>query len=277
MKTEISLSSNTLFHFTNNAENLINILTSGFSPRFCLEQFGTNQFLFGDKIKEGKKTDMEWEEAIPISCFCDLPISHISSHLEFYGSYGIGLTKNWGIKNGLTPLTYIHENSKQLEYLRKLGKIAWSTKKLSNKYDSEDPRVLIIELSGFFKPYEGEMWRINKYVTKRFYDEREWRYIPFLLPEKVKEPKQPINFTEDYRLTKIEFHNDIKQAKANKYVKENHSLEFDFEDIKYIIIKNDSEAKAMTEAINSTNRFTDEQKIILSTKIISCEQIKEDF
>lgn len=268
MRTEISLSSNTLFHFTNSAENLINILASGFSPRFCLEQFGANHLMSG---KSTNTKEEDWEEAIPITCFCDLPISHISSHLEFYGSYGIGLSKNWGIKNGLTPLTYIHENSCQLGYLSKLGRIAWDADKSKNIYDKENARLLFIELSGFFKPYEGEMWRINKYVTKRFYDEREWRYIPFLLP------KEPGEFKEDYRLSKNEFLNEIKRAKANKYVKENHPLEFDFKDIKYIIIKNDNEAKAMTEAIYSSPKFNEEQKIILSTKIISTEQIKEDF
>jgi hypothetical protein len=268
MRTEISLSSNTLFHFTNTAENLINILTSGFSPKFCLEQFGTNHLMSGKSISKDQE---DWEEAIPITCFCDLPISHISSHLEFYGSYGIGLSKNWGIKNGLTPLTYIHENSCQLTYLSKLGQIAWAAEKTKKVYNKENARVLVVELSGFFKPYEGEMWRINKYVTKRFYDEREWRYIPFL------HPKETIEFKEDYRLTKTEFLNEVKRAKANKYVKDNHSLEFNFEHIKYIIIKNDNEAKAMTEAINSSDKFNEEQKIILFTKIISTEQIKEDF
>ena len=272
MRTEISLSSNTLFHFTNSAENLINILASGFSPRFCLEQFGANHLMSG---KSTNTKEEDWEEAIPITCFCDLPISHISSHLEFYGSYGIGLSKDWGKKNGLTPLTYIHDNSTQIKYLKQIASL---TKNVVFKIDGfekmpleENPLYALFELSGFYKPYHGEMWRINKYVTKRFYDEREWRYIPFLLP------KEPGEFKEDYRLSKNEFLNEIKRAKANKYVKENHPLEFDFKDIKYIIIKNDNEAKAMTEAIYSSPKFNEEQKIILSTKIISTEQIKEDF
>src|ERR1044072_4036723 len=105
MGTEISLSSNTLFHFTNNAENLMSILSSGFKPRFCLEQFGTMDLFLTESEKEIVTNKELNEEAIPISCFCDLPMSHISSHLEFYGAYGIGLTKDWAIKNGLTPIT----------------------------------------------------------------------------------------------------------------------------------------------------------------------------
>ena len=38
------LSANTLFHFTNNIDNIINILTNEFSPRYCMESF---EFLGG--------------------------------------------------------------------------------------------------------------------------------------------------------------------------------------------------------------------------------------
>ena len=103
MATEISLSSNSLFHFTDKAENLINILFEGFKPKFCLEQFGSFELLFGREVKKNLKEE-DFEEAIPMTCFCDLPMSHIASHLEFYGSYGLGLSKEWGIKNGLTRL-----------------------------------------------------------------------------------------------------------------------------------------------------------------------------
>jgi hypothetical protein len=270
MGTEISLSSNTLFHFTNNAQNLMEILSDGFKPRFCLEQFGMIDLLLNDLEKAEIPIEERIEEALPMTCFCDLPISHIASHLEFYGSYGIGLTKEWAIKNGLTPLTYVHKNSSQINYLRNLAKLIWALTDGPTFTPYNDPRNQLFELAGFFKPYEGEMWRINKYVTKRFYDEREWRYIPFIIPESSED------FKEDYRLNKEEFLNEVKRAKANKYVAENHPLKFGFEDIKYIIIKSDLEAQAMTETINSLS-FSNKEKNLLVTKIISTQQIKEDF
>lgn len=270
MGTEISLSSNTLFHFTNNAENLMEILSYGFKPRFCLEQFGITDLLLNEREKAAIKSVESFEDALPMTCFCDLPISHIASHLEFYGSYGIGLTKEWAMKNGLTPLTYVHHNSSQINYLRNLTKLIFDLTNGKKFKSYNDPRNQLFELAGFFKPYEGEMWRINKYVTKKFYDEREWRYIPFIIPESEEE------FKEDYRLNKEEFLNEVKRAKANKYVAENHPLKFEFEDIKYIIIKSDLEAQAMTETINSLS-FTNPQKNLLVTKIISTQQIKEDF
>lgn len=270
MGTEISLSSNTLFHFTNNAENLMDILSNGFKPRFCLEQFGVFDLLFDESEKDIIKEHESIEEAFPMTCFCDLPISHIGSHLEFYGSYGIGLSKEWGMKNGLTPLTYVHKNSTQIMYLRNLAKIIFKST-IDEDYSSKNnPRYQLFELAGFFKPYIGEMWRINKYVTKRFYDEREWRYIPFIIQEADNLDKF------DYRLNKNEFLNDVKRANANKYLADNYLLKFDFNDIKYIIIKSDEEAQAMTETINSLT-FSNIQKNILITKIISTQQIIEDF
>lgn len=77
------LSANTLFHFTNNIDNIINILTNEFSPRYCMESF---EFLGGCDL----------EIAIPMVCFCDIPLSQIKNHIENYGGYAIGLSKEWG-------------------------------------------------------------------------------------------------------------------------------------------------------------------------------------
>ncbi len=46
-----------------------------------------------------------------MTCFCDLPLSNTYKHLEEYGGYGIGLTKDWGKSKGLSPILYVHDNS----------------------------------------------------------------------------------------------------------------------------------------------------------------------
>jgi len=43
-------------------------------------------------------------------CFCDIPIQLSVQHQKAYGSYVIGVSKDWGKKVGLTPLLYIYEN-----------------------------------------------------------------------------------------------------------------------------------------------------------------------
>ncbi|HYX09422.1 MAG TPA: abortive infection system antitoxin AbiGi family protein, partial [Bacteroidales bacterium] len=41
-------------------------------------------------------------------CFTDLPSDQIANHIDQYGKYVIGLSKDWGIANGITPIRYIH-------------------------------------------------------------------------------------------------------------------------------------------------------------------------
>ena len=102
-----TLSSNTLFHFTNNAEKLIAILKHTFKPRFCLEDLR----MFNPSDNE----ENDWlEMAVPMTCFCDIPLSKVKNHLTFYGNYGLGLTKEWGIRNNVTPILYPQINQKQL-------------------------------------------------------------------------------------------------------------------------------------------------------------------
>lgn len=259
------ISSNTLFHFTNSADKIISILKNGFAPRFCLEELGYDMFF-------DMKDDRPTESAVPMTCFCDLPLSKINNHLEFYGSYGIGLSKEWGKLKGLTPLTYIHDNSTQINYLKQLGNLIAGAFSGTNMFDElpvdKNPLIALFELAGFYKPYNGQMWRINKYIDKRFYDEREWRYVPFI---NVKDGPH-------YRLSKEEFLNEIKRASANDTIVKDYSLKFKYDDIKYIIVNKESEMIALFDGLDSMNEtFSINEIKILKTKIISTEQILEDF
>jgi hypothetical protein len=87
--------SQSLFHFTNQAESLFDILKAGFWPKYCLEDIGWQNFEKFDYI------------AFPMVCFCDIPLSRIAEHTGYYGSYGIGLKKEWAEKNALNPVLYI--------------------------------------------------------------------------------------------------------------------------------------------------------------------------
>lgn len=89
------LSSDNLYHFKSNVEVLCSILTYGF--RHSL-----------------------WHETIPYKksvqnnfmvCFCDIRIEDANYHRQCYGDNAIVLTKDWGKKNGISPVRYIHENS----------------------------------------------------------------------------------------------------------------------------------------------------------------------
>ncbi len=97
------ISANALFHFTNSYERLISILSNNFYPRYCIEDMS----IIVDDYEDFRYNEV----AIPMVCFCDIPLSQITNHTSVYGNYGIGLTKEWGINKGLNPIMYSLNNS----------------------------------------------------------------------------------------------------------------------------------------------------------------------
>jgi hypothetical protein len=43
--------------------------------------------------------------------FCDIPLSQIGKHVKRYGSYGIGMSRQWVFRNALNPVLYFKETS----------------------------------------------------------------------------------------------------------------------------------------------------------------------
>ena len=217
------ISSNYFFNFTCKIDYLVETIKRGaFSPRYNCENFSYIHSSFG----------VIRNIFILMKCFCDIPLSHLmQKHIEIYGSYGIGLKKNWGIKNNLTPVHYIPV----------LNGDAWYPNNLSSLYSlafhnngEANIRDLITNYFIYTKPYEKG--------NTVFYDEREWRYIPSL--DNIKKinnedlrikhyfilPNQVIDSLDDLK-------DNSNNLKNNKYVR----LRFDLNDIKYVIVKKDNE------------------------------------
>src|SRR5580704_9789104 len=110
----MAVSANTLFHFTSNS-NLKSILSSkGFFVQYSDEHFE-------NIIPNNKRFSFAY---IPMISFCDLTIMQLSrdsKHTENFGEYGIGLTKDWGIKNRVSPVIYAHETSQPSSQLYNLN------------------------------------------------------------------------------------------------------------------------------------------------------------
>mgnify|MGYP002450316617 FL=1 len=49
--------------------------------------------------------------AFPMISLCDLPLSEFTDSKWAYGDYAIGLSREWGEKNGFNPVCYCHANS----------------------------------------------------------------------------------------------------------------------------------------------------------------------
>ena len=256
-----TLSANTLFHFTRNKENLISILNSCFYPKYCLEEFYFLQLL---------KT--KW--ALPMVCFCDIPLSQIKNHTLKYGEYAIGLTKEWAQIKGITPILYIPKESPIIRNFKDSFRAL-----VRNRQSGEKGSVLSsinIEFTNYLlylafntKPYEGFVELNNKKSNVRFYDEREWRYTV---------PKEAIITGNEYiYLNKKEFEKTEDVAKRNK-LNEIYGLTFEPKNINYIIVSKESEVlEVMREIRNIKGNFPYNDVELLATRILSMERISEDF
>lgn len=240
------LSANTLFHFTKSIDILESILTNEFYPHYSLEVW--------DDI-----SGEEFRIAIPMVCFCDIPLSQIQLHTKTYGNYALGLTKNWGMKNSITPVIYTHRQaSTRYQIIELLGKLY--------ETPSYSP---IMNLAYFMKPYEGKLYRDGTLTSNiRFYDEREWRYVPAI--DKKEE-------SIERHLSPDDFFNEVfKSRETKKLIRK--KLSFEPKDIKYIIVESENEIYNMTDKIRKIkDRFPYRDVEVLITRIISMEHIRDDF
>lgn len=252
-----TLSSNCLFHFTNSAENLLNILENEFSPRYCLEDL--------TMLNYSSKLGNYLEMAIPMVCFCDIPLSRIKTHISYYGNYGIGMTKSWGIKNGICPINYADKNSSSSKYMQ--GLLEFMAATVNNK-GMEKAQINLAYLIRFVKPYIGDFWRSSGTIKNHhFYDEREWRYVP-----------ESDLLGLPFKLSKNQFLNSIERTEANTNMSNKCKINFEPDDIKYIIIEKEDQITSMINAIERIkNKYDSTTMKKLTTRIISKQNIIEDF
>lgn len=240
------ISSETLFHFTTKPDYLFKILENCFTPRYYPEVID---------IKGMTKSEI----AIPMVCFCDIPLSQIKNHIDTYGEYGIGMSKNWAKKNNLNPVIYLEKDSI-------LTSSIVSEIKATIKNGNID-KSKILNVIRYIKSYQGEFRRKGKIITGvKFYDEREWRYVP-KSDSKLK-----------FWLTAKELVDDAILAEGNLKLQD-FTLDFEIDDIKYIIIKNESEIPTMISAMKhiKSKKYDAKEIEILISRIITTEQINRDF
>jgi len=245
--------SNSLFHFTNNETFLFDIFKSGFWPRYCLE-------------------DIEWQGfpkfefvAFPMVCFCDIPLSRITEHTELYGSYGIGLTKEWAERNSLNPVIYISPNSGLSESI--LANMNFAAQSCENIEENEtnnqldESRFLVAHI----KPTHGKMLKEGKPFERDFYQESEWRYVP--------RNNQILT-----HLTHEEFKDtdsiDISNYKSKKYC----SLKITPNDVAYIFVPTDSDIPKIISFIRAElGDYSNNDLMVLYSRIVSIEKLNGDM
>lgn len=242
--------SHTLFHFTKNIEFVKNILLDGFWPRYCLEDLSWYIFEY-DYI------------AFPMVCFCDIPLSRIGEHVDFYGEFGIGVTKEWALANNLNPLSYVAKNSTYCSSVNNLFKNVDYNNGKNGYYEGSGNDLN--QLLSFLKPLEGKMLLSGAPVDKEFYQESEWRFVPQQTDVKP-------------WLDKQSYDNATVLEQYNNKTKELSSLKISPTDIKYIFVKSDSDIPEIINFIQTKlDNYSGVELKILMSRVVSLESISSDL
>lgn len=240
--------SHTLFHFTKSADALRSILLGGFWPRYRLE-------------------DVEWATyagidfmAFPMVCFCDIPLSRIEEHVDFYGKFGIGLTKDWALRNSLNPVLYVRGKSTVSKALIELQKPS-----VLLRDDARRDFVLSLRhLHSYLKPVEGRVVVGGASKAKEFYLESEWRHIP-QNPE-IRDFLRPADLDDSTVLNR-----------ENSKVRELCALRFQPSDAKYIFVPTDADVPDMVNYIETNlGKLPAADQRLLMSRVISLDTIRAD-
>lgn len=239
-------SADQLFHFTKKYENIVSIMNKKFKPFFCVEDLS---FMY----EMGKNLTF----AFPIVSFCDIPIKRNVVHRDNYGEYGIGLTKEWGIKNNLNIVNYSFKESLKSASYRILTdfyskKCTDLNEELNNNFRNAFSIILMTS-----KPYEGKIFdkEEKKWTNRivRFYNEREWRFLP--LVDKLNWSISLESYSGNYEA----FFNAIKEQQPK--IQATYTLDFTVNDINYVFLRNKSEKEIFLNDISANYSDTELMKI----------------
>jgi hypothetical protein len=245
----MSISTNSIIHYTDTLEKLEGIITEGFRIKYCVEKLLSKQ--------------KNYDNAHPMISFCDIPLSDSSRHFDLYGNYGIGLSKEWAKKYGINPVLYIEKDSR----------IGDAIDKMQDKFKTAKEAVpteafnVILMTKCFSKNYRGPLKRgeidIEDY---KFYDEREWRFVPTM--EDIDNTSISIDVKE-YEKDKDHYNNKLAKYRYT----------FNHDDISYLIVKSTKEIPILIEFLKTTfyNALKTSELDILLSKVCSTEQIIEDY
>lgn len=226
----MGLSSNVLWHQTNK-KGLMSILKS----RKLYFSYSLENLLASDKFKG---------IAFPMVSLSDLPLSEFGDGKWAYGNYAIGLSRDWGVKNGFNPVCYCHQGS---DYLRKM------LDRLNSSVVAGD--VILLEKAlfpfAYMKLVEGPLPR-KRFAKYRFYDEKEIRLVP---------DKESIVGFAPFLID--DQYDTYKKDKGNSLLG-TLGVDFLYSDIRYILVENEKGRNQVQVLLS--NRDADINQIVILTK-----------
>lgn len=260
--------SSILLHHTKKYEDLLSILTNGIKVCYSKEHFTTDFYA-----------------AIPMICFCDMPISRLSDHIDSYGSYAIGFNKIRLMQKYthlLNPVNYL-VSERQIKIAEKIKKATLDSvsqhKDLQTISSLEELDKNVVSyndasyLIGYMKPYANSK-------KKEYYKECEWR---ILLEENAK-----FKTGECYNWI---WNEDEYNKWHKRYIESGKILEsnlpimtFDIEDIDVIILKSITERDPFINYVMDLTilggkalQDDDYYKYLLMSKVRFFDEIKKNY
>ena len=222
-----NLSSSTLFHFTSSLDVIEKILDGGI-------KYG----MFAEKFPKGKMAYF-----IRGISFCNIPLSMISEHVDWYGKYAIGIKRRKLREMGVSPVFYIHSGTKLFP----------SSKNVSTLINN--PFLC------YLKQYLGYQFHKTeqKYLKKSFIDEKEWRIFA--------------------GTPSIEKYDSMEALEERRKLKDDNTpteepLKVSLDMIEYIILESAADFGDFDDYLKS--RFPEDRERFLP-KVLFYSQIKKDF
>lgn len=177
------INASSLLHFTDNMDNLKGILRNGFRFSYCCEDVSytinmnerhpENASFFRPSLSSNNHI------AIPMICFCDIPLTRAKVHSKKYGKFIVGVDKDMALTvfgDNINPVMYRTSQTINLA-LNDLSVIKANIDNVNGCYNYKRS---LNQLIGNTKPYSDG----DDYC---YYDEREWRIlIPYDYDESIK-------------------------------------------------------------------------------------------
>jgi len=243
------LSSDNLFHFTRSFSVLKSILKKGI------------RHSLSEEMLPGRK---EMQQNY-VACFCDIKFKESTEHRKCYGDYAVALTKEWGIKNGITPVTYIHQNS-----------VAFSSKAkaLKNKYRS------IFKNFDYANPQASLSNAYRRYLIFSILEKR----LQVTLLDPIKALDNPIIRNEYQKIYKEvwDFYQKLKSiGLANQFVEYIDSLCFNLSKVSDELENRDWLVRSYKDEFTCPNSSETFEKVLYDEKewrsVKDSSQLKIDF
>lgn len=256
--TPSKIQADTLFTFTTELDYIIPTIKERIiSPRYCEEDI---RYL---KIPKLKKI------AYPMKCFCDINLHRLEEHLEWYGYYGLAFEKEWGMLHKIQPIQYINKESNLRKDFTEVFTAALKSDTKKESCTQLKMKSFLLHEMMYYKPYEGNFKNRNtgKIVKKCFTDECEWRFIP----DVTKAGYEQVYFDKN-----ILNAGNLREISNSMFGIREISLEFEYADIKYIIVKSTEDLDILVKEIETMNLDKREAYKLIS-KIIVWDDSKGDF